>query len=200
MSLPETKLQVNARPISICFLVHFVFVCVKIVHLFVPKSKLLITQLHNSEQVWFSNRRSKNRRNPIDSGKHSKGKKINKTSNGCPANSTGEDTNSSGSPSSNGTNGTASNLADEKPFVVSNISALNQTEAGHHSGAALANGANGSTNSALANTLGSNALDANALTNDFNRARDSTLISLAARINSAGFNTFYPGLHSDSYG
>ena len=124
-----------------------------------------------------------------------KAKKLNKSSNGCPANSTGEDTNSSGSPASNGTNGTASNLADEKPFV-NNISALNQTESGHHGGA-LANGASSGTNSALANTL-----DAGALTNDFNRASNSTLISLAARINSGinSFNTFYPGLHSDSYG
>ena len=116
-----------------------------------------------------------------------------KTSNGCPANSTGEDTNSSGSPSSNGTNGTASQLADEKPFG-NNISALGRIESGHHN---AVNGASSSTNSALA--IGSNALDAGALTNDFNRASNSTLISLAARINS-GFNSFYPGLHSDSYG
>ena len=118
---------------------------------------------------------------------------MNKTSNGCPANSTGEDTNSSGSPSSNGTNGTGSNLADEKPFV-SNISALNQSDAAHHNNPLAASGATSSTQSALANTL-----DAGALTNDFNRASNSTLISLAARINS-GFNSFYPALHSDSYG
>lgn len=150
---------------------------------------------YNSEQVWFSNRRSKNRRNPNDGGKHVKPKKMNKTSNGCPTNSTGEDTNSSGSPSSNGTNGTGSNLVDEKPFV-SNISAANQSDASHHNNPLAA--ATASTQSALANTLGSNALDAGALTNDFNRASNSTLMSLAARINS-GFNSFYP-LHSDSYG
>lgn len=137
-------------------------------------------------QVWFSNRRAKNRRHTTDKIGKSK-KSIKTSSNGCPANSTGEDTNSSGSPLSNNsaTNGTNSSLQDDKSFINTNISHQTESNLNHD-------------NLTAANTLNStNALDANTLTNDFNRANNSSLISLAARINS-GFNSFYPGLHSDT--
>ena len=152
--------------------------------------------LFSNQQVWFSNRRAKNRRS---SDKYcSKPKKLTKTSNGCPTNSAGEDseqTNSSGSPLSNngnatnGNNSNNNNLPDEKPFVNTNIS-LNQTESALNHERLTST----STNNTVPNSL-----DAGALSNDFNRANNSTLISLAARINS-GFNSFYPGLHSDTYG
>lgn len=143
-------------------------------------------------QVWFSNRRAKNRRS--DSTSKHKAKRLNKTSNGCLASSTGEDseqTNSSESPLSNGTTSGTNSLPDNKAFV-NNISSLNQTESTLNHDNLNTTAAN--TNNSL--TLGSNT--AGALTNDFNRANNSTLISLA-RINS-GFNSFYPGLHSDTYG
>lgn len=142
-------------------------------------------------QVWYSNRRAKNRRHSTD--KHGKLKKSIKTSsNGCPANSTGEDTNSSGSPLSNNsvTNGT--NLTEDKSFISANISSINQT-------VSTLNHDNLNSTNLTSNALNSNALDTNPLTNDFNRANNTSLISLAARINS-GFNSFYPGLHSDTYG
>ena len=91
------------------------------------------------------------------------------------------------------TNGNSS-LPDEKPFNT-NIS-LNQTESTlNHDTLPTSNGASTASNLGTANALDA----AGALTNDFNRANNSTLISLAARINS-GFNSFYPGLHSDTYG
>ena len=110
-------------------------------------------------------------------------------------NSTGEDTNSSGSPLSNSaTNGTNS-LPDDKQFLNSNISSINQTSESNLNHDNINSANNIITNSNLTNTL-----DANTLTNDFNRANNTSLISLAARINSGHFNSFYPALHSDTYG
>lgn len=109
------------------------------------------------------------------------------------------------------TNGNTS-LADIKPFVNTNISSsINQTEStlNHeqtsvlptsNSGNNLTNGGGGTGSNTSTTNLGiNNSLDTTgALTNDFNRASNSTLMTLAA-INS-GLNSFYPTLHSDTYG
>jgi len=129
-------------------------------------------------QIWFSNRRARNRKS---SDKHtgSKVKKISKTtSNGCPTNSTGEDSeqtsNGSGSPLSNNGNTNESTVLNHD---TASLPTTNNTTTG----------------------LTASSVREHALSSDFNRANNS-LISLAARVVNSGFNSFYQLPSSDAYG